>query len=212
MSLPHSQLPETGHTETRPQRWQAAGEGCVWKRKQGSWNRHSKLPSHKSLQGIFFFFSTYASLENIGTMKAHLRNQIIGQSAHVFPGPSFKEIHLGVHGNRQKLHAEDLFIQVCRLIVGVADGAHLPRPGLPGQPTQRLCVTDIIGLLHQRPAVRPCLRGGQANSGHDRHTEHIIDDLGHLTCSSMFHTATEPSQLAEAWNREQLLICCFVLV
>lgn len=153
-----------------------------------------------SKESFFFFYLCFFGKywDDEGSLETHLCNQIIGQSAHVFPGPSFKEIHLGVHGNRQQLHAEDLFIQVCRLIVGVADGAHLPRPGLPGQPTQRLCVTDIIGLLHQRPAVRPCLRGGQANSGHDRHTGHIIDDLGHLTCSSMFHTATEPSQLAEA--------------
>lgn len=36
---------------------------------------------------------------------------------------------------------------------------NLCRPGLPGQPTQRLCVTDVIGLLQQRPADHLSLNG-----------------------------------------------------
>lgn len=101
----------------------------------------------------------------VGSLETCLCNQIIGQSAHVFPGPSFVQIHLCLHGNCQKLQAESLLLfQLCCLRVGTADGAHLGRPGLPGQPTQRLGVTDVIGLLHQRPTVHLRLGGRQENS------------------------------------------------
>lgn len=136
----------------------------------------------------------------VGSLETRLCNQIIGQSAHVFPGPSFIQINLCLHGNCQQLHVENLVLfKLCCLIVGPADGAHLGCPGLPGQPTQRLGITDVIGLLHQSPTVHPHLDGSQENSRSDRHTQHTgTADLGHLTCSSTFHTTTEPSQLAEA--------------
>lgn len=87
----------------------------------------------------------------------------------------------------------------CSLPVGVAGGAHLCRPGLPGQTAQRLCVGDVVGLVYQRPALHLGLHGGRENSGWPRHPEQVGRGvLGCLTCSSMFHTTTEPSQLAEA--------------
>lgn len=101
----------------------------------------------------------------VGSLETRLGNQIIGQSAQVFPGPPFIQIHLCLHGNRQKLQAENLLLfKLCCLIVGTADGAHLGRPGLPGQPTQRLGVTDVIGLLHQRPTVHLRLDGSHESS------------------------------------------------
>lgn len=39
----------------------------------------------------------------------------------------------------------------------------LRRPGLPGQPTQRLCITDVIGLLQQRPTDQLRLNGHKAD-------------------------------------------------
>lgn len=41
----------------------------------------------------------------LGSPGSHLRYQIVGQGADVFPGPSFIQVYLRLHGNRQKLQA-----------------------------------------------------------------------------------------------------------
>lgn len=55
----------------------------------------------------------------VGSLETRLCNQIIGQSAHVFPGPSFIQIHLCLHGHCQKLQAENLLLfKLCCWMVG----------------------------------------------------------------------------------------------
>lgn len=136
----------------------------------------------------------------VGSLETHLCNQIIGQSADVLPGSSFIQIHLCLYGNRQKLRAENLLLfKHCCLIVGPADGAHLRRPGLPGQPTQRLGVTDVIGLLHQRPTVHLRLNGSQAHSGHDRHAQHT--GTGDCGPPSPVPQCSTPPRNHHSWQR-----------
>lgn len=91
-------------------------------------------------------------------------------------------------------------------------------PRLPGQSTQRLCITDVIGLLQQRPTDHLRLNGHEADQHltdwpdgvyvkrkNRNHVYNIFKVLKHWrTCSSIFHTTTEPSQLADAWKREQI--------
>lgn len=57
---------------------------------------------------------------------------------------------------------------------------NLRRPGLPGQSTQRLCVTDVIGLLQQRPADHLSLNGHKL----DQHlTEWLSARKNKMLCS-----------------------------
>lgn len=52
----------------------------------------------------------------------HLCQQIIGQSAHVIPGPSLVQVHLCLHRNGQKLSAHtDRLVVILGLVFRCSD-------------------------------------------------------------------------------------------
>lgn len=151
--------------------------------------------------------------------RAHLSQQVIGQRADVIPGVSLVQVNAGPHRNGQKLHAgtqtssrywKSGWPGVSSPPRGAA-ASHKPgrrrrwaaTPG--GTETWRWWRRWSSAAEASWSPGSAGTRAADRRHRHHHHHQHTNGSAGGdrqhwLTCSSMSHTTTEPSQLADAWR------------